>query len=70
MSRAHFGSCIHRAEIYLLDDTCEPVIGWDLMVGLEMQVDCGTVVSAAIAYLYWCIFRLLIRDCAPVVCII
>ncbi len=27
--------------IYILDDTCEPVIGWDLMIRLDMQVDCG-----------------------------
>ncbi len=29
------------AEIYVLDDTCKLVIGRDLMIGLNMQLDCG-----------------------------
>ncbi len=40
LSKARFTDRMHQAEIYVLDDTCEPVIGWDLMIGLDMQVNC------------------------------
>ncbi len=41
MSKAFFADRMCQAEIYVLDDTCKPVIGRDLMIGLDMQVDCG-----------------------------
>ncbi len=41
LSKAHFADRTCQAEIYVLDDTCEPVIGRDLMIRLDMQVDCG-----------------------------
>ncbi len=40
-SQAHFAGRTRQTEIYVLDDTCEPVIGRDLMIGLNMQLDCG-----------------------------
>ncbi len=41
LSHTHFRSCMQGVEVYVLDDTCEPVIGQDMMISLEMQVDCG-----------------------------
>ncbi len=32
---------MQRVEVYVLDNMCEPVIGRDLIIGFEMQVDCG-----------------------------
>ncbi len=40
-SQACFANRMRPAEIYVLDDTCEPVIGRDLMISLNMQLDCG-----------------------------
>ncbi len=42
LSCAHFRDHRHRTELYVLNDTCKPVIGQDLMIRLQMQVDCGT----------------------------
>ncbi len=39
----YFEGCTCSTRVYyILDDTCAPVIGWDLMTQLNMHLDCGT----------------------------
>ncbi len=41
-TKAHFEDCTCSTRVYILDNTCAPVIGWDLMTRLGMHLDCGT----------------------------
>ncbi len=41
-TKVHFEGCSCSARVYVLDNTCAPVIGWDLMTHLSMHLDCST----------------------------
>ncbi len=41
-TKAHFEDRTCSAQVYVLDKTCAPVIGRDLMTRLSMCLDCGT----------------------------
>ncbi len=42
VTKVHFEGCTCPARVYILDNTCAPVIGQDLMTRLSMHLDCGT----------------------------